>query len=529
LDAYLKRPLVLRHDAGLPPSNQSILASVATSAGPITCQVCFEQVPADDCLALWCKHWFCKECWYGYIEGKVKERAVVPLKCPMHNCNKALTTDAMEKLELGTVLMQAYKRECVRHYVERSQKDKPKIAWCRNPKGCEGVLSLEGNVSLSTLQCGVCGYQFCFKCDLAPHAPVSCLMMQKWSEKNGFIEGSEEEMENRKIKHRTTKPCPKCGVPIEKNGGCSHMTCTLGQGGCGYEFCWHCLGDYHTTGECSRPIKKGGHGSPLLFAELDKQVANLFLGVRVAEKQMDTCRKQLHESRNPDTTKILSIRVEGWSVLIMSLRTLAYSTVLNFFLPEIKAGLIDRYHFLFKSLEEHTRWLQQHFEENWQVKEEEESAGADPMRQTAVQETASKATTALAVELKRFEQEAAALMSSAEVAKQFQAGPEPAAAKKKEASIPCELCDQLVPAQSFLTHMQVQHQVLADKPRQQQDDASSNQIGSQGFGSDLGPFTLFCLPPDLGTGLAVGELNLLGIKSTQKPRRKGKHGRVRKL
>src|SRR5689334_20633950 len=38
---------------------------------------------------------------------------------------------------------------------------------------------------------------------------------------------------------QNTKPCPKCESPIEKNGGCIHMTCK-----CGHEFCWMCMGTY---------------------------------------------------------------------------------------------------------------------------------------------------------------------------------------------------------------------------------------------------------------------------------------------
>lgn len=33
----------------------------------------------------------------------------------------------------------------------------------------------------------------------------------------------------------TMKKCPRCEVPVEKNGGCLHVTCW-----CGCEFCWRC-------------------------------------------------------------------------------------------------------------------------------------------------------------------------------------------------------------------------------------------------------------------------------------------------
>jgi hypothetical protein len=37
------------------------------------------------------------------------------------------------------------------------------------------------------------------------------------------------------------KPCPACKISIEKIDGCRHMTHDLQMGGCGHEFCWHCL------------------------------------------------------------------------------------------------------------------------------------------------------------------------------------------------------------------------------------------------------------------------------------------------
>lgn len=48
-----------------------------------------------------------------------------------------------------------------------------------------------------------------------------------------------------------TQDCPKCNVCIEKNGGCSHMTCNR----CKHEFCWICLNDWKTHGasyDCNR-------------------------------------------------------------------------------------------------------------------------------------------------------------------------------------------------------------------------------------------------------------------------------------
>ena len=44
------------------------------------------------------------------------------------------------------------------------------------------------------------------------------------------------------------KRCPACRYPIEKNGGCPHMTCSR----CRAEFCWLCRADWkgHNYSRC---------------------------------------------------------------------------------------------------------------------------------------------------------------------------------------------------------------------------------------------------------------------------------------
>lgn len=47
------------------------------------------------------------------------------------------------------------------------------------------------------------------------------------------------------------KCCPSCHYPIEKHGGCAHMTCIR----CQFSFCWDCLKPYSGHGpHCSVTI-----------------------------------------------------------------------------------------------------------------------------------------------------------------------------------------------------------------------------------------------------------------------------------
>lgn len=60
--------------------------------------------------------------------------------------------------------------------------------------------------------------------------PASCEQVKAWKEKE------KNDSENVLWMRANTKPCPKCGVSIEKNSGCNSVKCSR----CKFVFCWLC-------------------------------------------------------------------------------------------------------------------------------------------------------------------------------------------------------------------------------------------------------------------------------------------------
>jgi ariadne-1 len=83
----------------------------------------------------------------------------------------------------------------------------------------------------------VCGTEYCFKCNLAPHSPASCYEVNKWLLKN-----TDDQASLNLIK-ATATVCPKCKEALDRSNACNHMTCK-----CSHQFCFQCLADW---GKCS--------------------------------------------------------------------------------------------------------------------------------------------------------------------------------------------------------------------------------------------------------------------------------------
>jgi hypothetical protein len=281
-------------------------------------------------------------------------------------------------------------------FIEQQRFGKQGLAsYCKNPRGCRGIVLLADDAGSSEACCSICAFSFCASssCDFPPHSPASCASVALWEEKGGYIEtGKKTDAEARKLKHLTTRPCPKCGVRIEKNGGCPHMTCV--QSSCKYEFCWECSGPFHTVVSCARPRIIADAGSVLAFEDLDKRCASHYLARQIALKGRRRCLRLLakctgkeggmngseeialkgvgvvpeglggrKEFRDEfDEPAVLRIKAEGWAVLALAQSALAHSCIVSYALKSAK------FEHLFSVQKDITQILQQKMEEAWMGK-----------------------------------------------------------------------------------------------------------------------------------------------------------------
>ena len=245
------------------------------------CPICYNDLNSEESISLKCEHKMCKDCYIEYILNKLSSEpnSILMTPCPLKGCNLYVTRTIFKQCITEKRYQIIFAKSLVRNFIARNNNIKP----CPNPK-CN--LSIRVPVSIAKeIKCD-CGYNFCFLCLEEPHTPCDCEMAKLWKELTKE-KGSGEDFIWMK---ENTKNCPRCGLNIEKNQGCNHMTCRKGLGGCGHEFCWICMGPWnaHTITNinsfyiCSRPKKekekteKKNNYIPKKFAEkFEKKKQNL--------------------------------------------------------------------------------------------------------------------------------------------------------------------------------------------------------------------------------------------------------------
>mmetsp|Transcript_8487 Transcript_8487/g.26631 ORF Transcript_8487/g.26631 Transcript_8487/m.26631 type:complete len:526 (+) Transcript_8487:30-1607(+) len=238
------------------------------------CPTCMDDTPKSGGFALSCSHWFCRDCWSGYVQVAATDgKPVTELRCQMNKCFERVRKSDILGFLSSDELKERVEEFWTRSFVEKSKE----LRWCPAP-GCGNAVESANIGDLNVeVQC-TCGFVFCFGCGEPAHRPATCEVVHQWNMKNSA------ESENVTWIMANTKQCPKCRKPIEKNQGCNHMTCRTGAGGCGHEFCWLCLGKWSEHGSAT-----GGYYRCNKYEE-DKKAGR----VSNDEKKRDAARTELN-------------------------------------------------------------------------------------------------------------------------------------------------------------------------------------------------------------------------------------------
>jgi len=209
--------------------------------GEMECMICMDDYLPAKSFSLSCDHHFCSDCWKSYLHIKIDDGPA----CVLTNCMAPKCTIVVDR-KYFKEMVDEDKFNKYLQFIRFSFVDNLRVKWCPSP-GCKNCIRVEQKKLETAVECS-CGYRYCFQCndsEIGDHRPATCREVEEW------IQKEEKETANLTWLLENTKSCPSCKSPIEKNGGCMHMTCHKNAGGCGHEFCWLCRGPWSQHGSHS--------------------------------------------------------------------------------------------------------------------------------------------------------------------------------------------------------------------------------------------------------------------------------------
>ncbi|KAM7284082.1 E3 ubiquitin-protein ligase parkin [Ixodes scapularis] len=196
-------------------------------------------------------HVICLECFGIYCRSRLDERGFVQhpqlgstLPCPV-GCDDSFIQETHHFCLLGPEQYQRYQRFAAEEFVLQAGG-----VLCPQPGCGQGILVDQGctRVTCEAATQG-CGFVFCRLClqghHLGPcirdeHDEASAALgsVSAYPVDEAQARDSRWDEASRLTVRSTTKPCPMCRTPTERDGGCMHMICSRSQ--CGFQWCWLC-------------------------------------------------------------------------------------------------------------------------------------------------------------------------------------------------------------------------------------------------------------------------------------------------
>ncbi|KAH0940727.1 hypothetical protein HID58_000364 [Brassica napus] len=310
-------------------------SSLPSSSPNMSCDVCLEDVVAEQMKRMDCGHCFCNDCecpsslifinrWTEHFTVQINEGQSKRIRCMAHKCNAICDEDVVRSLvsKKRPDLAEKFDRFLVESYIE----DNKMVKWCPSTPHCGNAIRAEDD-KLCEVECS-CGLQFCFSCMCQAHSPCSCLMWELWRKKCR----DESETVNWITVH--TKLCPKCYKPVEKNGGCNLVSWLCG-GATGKEHTYrsiagHSCGRYEDDKErqmerAKRDLDRYTHYHHRYKAHTDSSKLEDKLRNTILEKVSNSEKKEL---KLKDFTWVTN----GLNRLFRSRRILSYSYAFAYYM-----------------------------------------------------------------------------------------------------------------------------------------------------------------------------------------------------
>eukprot|EP00698_Gefionella_okellyi_P012867 TRINITY_DN3499_c0_g2_i1.p1 TRINITY_DN3499_c0_g2~~TRINITY_DN3499_c0_g2_i1.p1 ORF type:complete len:462 (-),score=17.15 TRINITY_DN3499_c0_g2_i1:309-1694(-) len=221
-----------------PVKPKPLITSASAVQGSQTCDICFTDVPKNAMHKMSCGHPFCKECWRQHIETQLmaSPAAALACKCMQADCKKVVSVADM-RLIVDDKHVQKY----FRIFYQRMASEKSShYTSCRS---CARTLQVHSHGWWEMCPCST---PLCPQCGDEPHEPLTCSLLQNYREREARHNRHSSAEDSEQWVQKFSKKCPRCKVPIQKNDGCNHMSCSQ----CSFQFCWLCLKGWAPR-ECS--------------------------------------------------------------------------------------------------------------------------------------------------------------------------------------------------------------------------------------------------------------------------------------
>jgi len=185
---------------------------------------CAEDIPViEPSVSPSCEHerTFCNGCLERYLheECVVKSKLTAGVACLGENC-KVILGEAEIRRHARSDTIEELDRLAVRALYEKN----PEFLECANGD-CNYYCLHPGGRDRPIMECPACGMRTCFNHKMPWHENQTCAMYERSQDDKVLLSDG------------TVQRCPRCDIPIQKNGGCNHMICESGKG-CGGSFTW---------------------------------------------------------------------------------------------------------------------------------------------------------------------------------------------------------------------------------------------------------------------------------------------------